>query len=710
MKQFSVVCLVIIVCCGLPYLHSDVLASHQHALLIGIQDYTYYGDSVVLSSLKGPLNDLVLVKHVLQERFGFQDEDFIILVDDEATHTGIERGFQRLIDAVEPGDFVYIHYSGHGSQTGDLQGDERSGYDQTWVSYGARRNTSQHLDGAHLDGYDILDDEINAWLSALSQKSSQIVFVSDSCHSATVSRGEAVGTRAIREDPREHPLGERQFPRFADFPGVRIGAARDYESAIEIQAENQKHYGLFTWYWAQALQQAQSGETWNDVFKRAYTRVTVQRNDVQRPQFEGDRRLRIAGGFLPMPPTVPVGDVTDGMATIQAGFLSGVTVGSVYCLYAPEHAISSETPTFTIQEVTPFVSIGQAEGPFAPGDLVVEERHAYQFPANLVYVDADYADRDRALIQAIRTAFQGDVESPASLSAYELVDNPQQAHIHVYVLHPRKEHGRYVYENAENLPASSPDQPPEVWILSPDHQLIADHLRIPFENVEDGMRIFQDNLRTLARIRELKALVSFGNMPSEVAIQVKQFSPDPSCQPGESGCIQLPEDLGTYRQRTVYAFQELEGQRVSLAELLTFTLTNTSTMTFYSYLLNISPDGKIEVLFPDLTTVAENALIEAGESRGVNNGLLTDLIGKETLKLIVSSQPIDVSLLEMVGFQQRGEPATERTRDEELNPLEQLLLHAVSGTRGLLLNYEPQRDTWSTEQVTFEVGTPDVIQ
>jgi hypothetical protein len=103
--------------------------------------------------------------------------------------------------------------------------------------------------------------------------------------------------------------------------------------------------------------------------------------------------------------------------------------------------------------------------------------------------------------------------------------------------------------------------------------------------------------------------------------------------------------------------------------------------------------------------VAENAIIEAGESRGVNNGLMTDLIGKETLKLIVSSQPIDVSLLEMIGFQQRGGEVTGDPNDKELNPLEQLLVHAASGTRGLLLNYELQHDTWSTEQVTFEVGT-----
>jgi hypothetical protein len=49
--------------------------------------------------------------------FGFQNEDFIILKDAEATHTGIENAFKQLINQVkkaekaQEGDFVYIYYS-----------------------------------------------------------------------------------------------------------------------------------------------------------------------------------------------------------------------------------------------------------------------------------------------------------------------------------------------------------------------------------------------------------------------------------------------------------------------------------------------------------------------------------------------------------------------------------------------------------------------
>jgi len=166
------------------FISPSTFAVGKHALLIGIQDYHSSG----ISSLKGSINDITLMKGVLRKRFGFQNENFITLVDAQATHTGIEKAFTTLITRVKNGDFVYIHYSGHGSQTPDLNGDERrSGKDQTWVSYGARANTISD----DINNYDVLDDEINSWLAAIYAKTAQVIFVSDSCHSATVARGAA---------------------------------------------------------------------------------------------------------------------------------------------------------------------------------------------------------------------------------------------------------------------------------------------------------------------------------------------------------------------------------------------------------------------------------------------------------------------------------------------------------------------------------------
>jgi hypothetical protein len=84
------------------------------------------------------------------------------------------------------------------------------------------------------------------------------------------------------------------------------------------------------------------------------------------------------------------------------------------------------------------------------------------------------------------------------------------------------------------------------------------------------------------------------------------------------------------------------------------------------------------------------ALLKAGEKREVASSLRMRVVGEETLKVIISPHPIDVSLLEQSKFRQRI----------GLNPLEQLLDNAMRGRR--------QRTSigigdWATVQVMFEV-------
>ncbi len=73
-------------------------------------------------------------------------------------------------------------------------------------------------------------------------------------------------------------------------------------------------------------------------------------------------------------------------------------------------------------------------------------------------------------------------------------------------------------------------------------------------------------------------------------------------------------------------------------------------------------------------------------------GLRLDARGVETLKVIVSRQPIDVRLLEAEGY--RG------VQRSALNPLERLLIELMD-TRGETISL--QEDDWGTVQVEFAV-------
>ena len=61
----------------------------------------------------------------------------VILTDDQAnstaqpTRANIIRGCQWLVEAARPDDSLFLHFSGHGGQTEDLDGEEEDGLDET---------------------------------------------------------------------------------------------------------------------------------------------------------------------------------------------------------------------------------------------------------------------------------------------------------------------------------------------------------------------------------------------------------------------------------------------------------------------------------------------------------------------------------------------------------------------------------------------------
>lgn len=651
---------------------------NKHALLIGIEKYRN------VKPLDGAVNDIKLTQGVLRTRFGFTDEDFIILLDEQATHTAIEQAFKRLNKRVKKGDMVYIHYSGHGSHTTDLNGDERSGEDQTWVSYGTRGGNT-----AEKDNYDVLDDEINTWLADISAKTHQVIFVSDSCHSGTVSRGKAPVSRGLSRDDRPHPLGKIVYTQSNKFHGVQVAAARDDELASETQGEDGKRYGLFTWYWIKALQQATVGETWYDVFKRAYSQIVTKRGETQIPQIAGEHNRKVFGGyFAPVVRTIPILKVENNTVEIQAGAVAGVTVGSVYSLYKSQNSY----PSFEITQVEAFNSVGKItqSGAFKAGDLVIEKSHAYHFKPTKVYLSADYPNgKDKALLQKIKAAFK-----TGALPSYVLTNDPYNTDLSLYLLRPKLKNGKLIY-GKDILPKSFENETPELWVLTPEQHLLHQKLKISFDNPNQGVNLLQENLNKLARIREIKALESPLDATLTVGIDIFLLTAVKSCPEGVN-CVKLHHGLGLHQKKGPYSLQEIGEAGVDKNDVLTFTLKNKSNKDYYAYLINIAADGSISAIFPDPKKGMEYARIKAGETRALRQEvlLLMNELGEETIKLIISTRPNDVSLFQQSVFRTRS-----TTGGRNWNPVEQLLGNAMHGKRGLSrVDYE-----WATKQVTFEV-------
>ncbi len=158
---------------GYSFQYSNCTGKRK-ALLIGIN---YFGQQ---AELRGCINDTRNVSSFLIERYGYKREDMVILTDDQPnpvmhpTRENIIRAMQWLVTGAQPNDALFLHYSGHGGQTADLDGDEEDGSDE--VIYPVDFKQTSH----------IVDDEIHHWVVKPLLPGVRLTAIFDSCHSGSV--------------------------------------------------------------------------------------------------------------------------------------------------------------------------------------------------------------------------------------------------------------------------------------------------------------------------------------------------------------------------------------------------------------------------------------------------------------------------------------------------------------------------------------------
>ncbi len=91
-----------------------------------------------------------------------------LLLDDKATVPNVIKTLRQYQGLAEPGDLVVITYSGHGSYVEDLDGDEESGFDQTWCLFDRQ----------------LIDDELRVEWKKF-KKGVNVFVMLDSCHSGS---------------------------------------------------------------------------------------------------------------------------------------------------------------------------------------------------------------------------------------------------------------------------------------------------------------------------------------------------------------------------------------------------------------------------------------------------------------------------------------------------------------------------------------------
>lgn len=265
----------------------------KKALLCGVNKYQIPG-----ADLRGCVNDVEAMAAVLTDLYRFDEADITIITDAQATTANIQRGLEDLVADTASGDVLYFHFSGHGSNVPDTNGDEADERDEIFCPH--------DLDWTA----PLLDDWVRTRLDQLPE-GVNLTFVSDCCHSGTITRAiVAPDLRTTRERYLPCPLDlwaveSNRAPR-GDFPRGRrprevAAAATDIKDvdlteilltgcrADQTSADaylDGDFYGALTHALVASLRDADGDITYRDLHTQVLQRLG-DRGFSQTPQLEG---------------------------------------------------------------------------------------------------------------------------------------------------------------------------------------------------------------------------------------------------------------------------------------------------------------------------------------------------------------------------------------------------------------------------------------
>lgn len=223
--------IVILMIVGLLACNGVALSQSKRALVIGLgkQEDASWG------KINGD-KDVPYVQKMLKKA-GYKE--IRTLMNEQATKARIIAAFKSLTNRCQRGDVVYIHFSGHGQQVTDVNGDEwPDSLDESWIPYDAYLTYGKKDKGEkHL-----IDDEINVLLTAIKNKignNGKILVVVDACHSGDSSRDDGNDEDGVIRGVWNDfviPVKKKAKSRKAPERWLTLSACMDFQLNQEIKS------------------------------------------------------------------------------------------------------------------------------------------------------------------------------------------------------------------------------------------------------------------------------------------------------------------------------------------------------------------------------------------------------------------------------------------------------------------------------------------
>lgn len=604
---------------ALPLLSDTAAARENYALLIGANTYDNLAERWWL---KGPSNDVQLVAEYLKTSapVPFGEDNVILLTDnvegvDRATLQNIRDAVAQLTETVQPGDFVYLHFSGHGTQAPATEDEtELDGLDELFlpVDIGKWNDTVGHVENA------LVDDEIGRMIDGLRAKGADVFVVFDSCHSGTATRAietdeevrtrqldpsvlgldptamEDVVTRSLgEEDPRDASLEDMAdvaSPAGGDGLGsfVAFYAAQTNEVTPEKNLPkgkpDRKPHGVFTYALFETLAEYPTA-TYSQIAQEVLRKYATKNLAKSTPLFEGDLD-QIAFSTDPGERVAQWPATVEGASfTIPAGELHGLAVGAEMAVMA--------TAADSLDKAIGWVKITSVDTFTATAEPI--EKDGLALPAELpkgLYLRKAEATLDFTL--TIGLPEPGTAPADALLAALD--ELKAEAGPRLQFVEAGKEADLYL--------AVLPDSPnPDaIWIL-PGTGLAEDYGNTPSISTSDksaGELAFTvaDTLGYMSRalnIMKLGGVAAGGDMAVSVDLLTRQekgapletmtFSPVPTLLPGDEVHIvarndnDFPVDINVLYIGADFSISHFAAERVQPGDELKkglFRITDTA--------------------------------------------------------------------------------------------------------------------------------------
>lgn len=236
----------------------------RKALLFALNDYP--GSE---NDLNGCLNDQRDVEATLKALYpGFVIKKF---ANEQVTWQCFIYEVTKAIGELKDGDFLLVHYSGHGTQVTDVHGDDDDGYDE----------------GIYLHDGVVIDDDIKSSLLGIPDGAT-VVLAFDSCFSGTITRAINNAKPKFMAPDKSVPLRTKKRIRIPkeDMKWMVFSGCREDQTSADAFINGEFH-GAFTYYWLKALVPGITYEKWLSNIRK----YLPSKHYEQVPTLEGKKEL-----------------------------------------------------------------------------------------------------------------------------------------------------------------------------------------------------------------------------------------------------------------------------------------------------------------------------------------------------------------------------------------------------------------------------------